>query len=151
MKLILMQKVESLGATGDVVDVKPGYARNYLLPRGLAAKIRPGIMEQIEAKKKIEAQQQAERDSELRSIAEQIDAASITIPAKTNPEGRLFGSVGPKEIAAAIAADGFSSVQPDMIELEEPLKDSGVFEVPVRFAPEIKAVCKIWIVPEEEE
>ena len=150
MKLILMQSVESLGRIGDVVDVKPGYARNFLLPRGLAAKIRPGIMEQIEAKKKIETQKQAELTTELRSIAEQLDAASVTISAKVNPEGRLFGSVGPKEIAAALAADGFAQVTADMIEIEEPLKDSGVFEVPVRLSPDIKAICKIWVVPEEE-
>ena len=148
MKLILKQDVESLGKIGEVVDVKSGYARNFLLPRGIAAKITPGISQEIEARKRREVRVQEERDKELRSLAEQLTSASITITAKVNPEGRLFGSVGGKEVAAALNADGFTKITPEMIEIPEAIKEPGVYELKARLSPEISAACRIWIVPE---
>jgi large subunit ribosomal protein L9 len=148
MKLILKQNVENLGKIGDVVEVKPGYARNFLVPRGLAAAVTPGISQEIEARKRKENRMQEERDKELRSLAEQLASASITLTAKINPEGRLFGSVGAKEVAAALNADGFTKITADMIEIAEAIKEPGVYELKAKLSPEISATCRIWIVPE---
>jgi large subunit ribosomal protein L9 len=148
MKLILKQNVEKVGKIGEVVEVKPGFARNYLLPRGMASHVTPGITQEIEAKARREAKAQAERDKEMRSIADQLGAASVTIPAKVNPEGRLFGSVGAKDIQAALAADGFGTVTEAMIEMPESLKEPGVYEINIKLSGEIAAKTRIWIVPE---
>ena len=149
MKVILKQNLENLGAIGAIVDVKRGYARNYLLPRDLAAAVAPGVMEEIEARRRQEAEQEKAVESELRSLADQLGSTSVTITAKVNEEGRLFGSVGVKEIIAALAADGFTRVTSEMVAQAEPFKEPGVFEVPIKLNPEIEAICKVWVVPEE--
>lgn len=148
MKLVLKQDVGTLGKIGDVVDVKPGYARNYLLPRGLAAEMNPGVMQEIEARRRRETHLLEEREKELRSLAEQLASSSITLTAKVNPEGRLFGSVSAKEVAGALAADGFARITPEMIEIADPIKEPGVYEVAVRLSPDLAATCRVWIVPE---
>ena len=148
MKLILKQNVENLGKMGEVVEVKSGYARNFLLPKGIAAKVAPGIAQEIEARRRREGRVQEERDKELRSLAEQLATASITITAKINPEGRLFGSVGAKDVAAALNADGFTKITPEMIEVPDAIKEPGVYELKAKLSPEISATCRIWIVPE---
>jgi len=149
MKVILKRSIENLGQIGDVVEVKKGYARNYLFPRDLAARVAPGVMQEIEARRRQERERQAAEQTELRSLAEQLATASITVTAKVNEEGRLFGSVGAREIVAALASDGFGRITAEMIALEEPFKEPGVFEVPIRLAPDIEATCKVWVVPEE--
>lgn len=149
MKVVLKENVEHLGRIGDVVDVKPGYARNYLLPRGLALRVGPGVMQEIEARRRREAERQKEELKELQAVAEQLASASVTITAKVNEEGRLFGSVSGREIAAGLQADGFARIRPEMIALEEPIKEPGVFEVEVRLTAELAATCKVWVVPEE--
>jgi large subunit ribosomal protein L9 len=148
MKLILKQDVTDLGKIGDMVEVKMGFARNFLLPRGLAAEVTPDVTRQIEAARRRSLRAQQERDKELRSLAEQLAGASITIAAKVNPEGRLFGSVGPKEVAAALAADGFTHITPEMIEITDAVKETGVFEAKVKLSADVIATCRIWIVPE---
>ena len=148
MKVILRENVDKVGKVGDVVEVKRGFAVNYLLPKALAAEVRPGIMQEVEARKRREARAQEERTKETRSLADQLSAASITLPMKVNPEGRLFGSVGPKEIAAALVADGFARVTEEMVVLTDPIKEPGVYEVDVNLGEDISAKCKVWIVPE---
>ena len=149
MKLILRKSVDQLGDVGDVVNVKTGYARNYLLPRGIAARASKGVMQEIEAAMRREAEVVKERDQELRAMVDQLNDASVTIQAKVNEDGRLFGSIGPKEIAEALQADGFTRVTPEMIRLEDHFKEPGVFEAPVHVTADAEAVCKVWVVPEE--
>jgi len=148
MKLVLKQDVDKLGHMGDVVEVKPGYGRNFLLARGLAAPASEMSMRQIEAKKRQAVRLAEQRRQELQAIAEQLANASCTIAAKANEEGHLFGSVSAKQIAEALAAEGFTRVEEAMIVLEEPLRQLGVFDVPVQVAPELKVTCKVWIVQE---
>lgn len=149
MKLILKKKVDNLGEIGEVVDVKNGYARNYLLPRGLAARVSKGVMQEIEAARRREDEKQKARMTELRTAIEQLSDASVTITAKVNEEGRLFGSVGPGEVAGALQADGFTRITEAMVRMEEQIKEPGVFEVLVHLSPEAEAACKVWVVPEE--
>jgi len=148
MKVVLKQDVEHLGQMGDVVEVKPGYARNYLLARGLAVPASQMSLAQIEAKKRQAARAAEQRRRELQALAERLAGASCTIAAKANEEGRLFGSVGAKQIAEALVAEGFAQVETDMVRLDEPLRQLGVFDVPVHVAPDLQVTCKVWIVQE---
>lgn len=149
MKLVLKENVEHLGRIGDVVEVKAGYARNFLLPRGLAAHVGPGITQEIEARRRREAERLKEELKELQAVAEQLAGVSLTIPAKVNEEGRLFGSVSGREIAAGLQAEGFARITAEMIVLPEPIKEPGVFDVEVRLTADVAATCKVWVVPEE--
>ena len=147
MQVLLRQDVEGLGKIGDVVTVKPGYARNYLLARNIAIGVSPGNIKRVEREKqKAEATRQVE-DQELAAMAERLRAVSVTIPAKANPEGRLFGSIGAAQIAQLLQTEGYK-VEEKMIMLEEPLKDLGVVEVQIQLKPELQTSCKVWVVAE---
>jgi len=145
MQIVLKRDVEKLGRMGDIVTVRPGYARNYLLAKGLAALVTPNTVRQVDAQKKREMQAQAERESAVRQTAGQLDGSSCTITATANEEGRLFGSVDAAQIVDALAGEGFQ-VQQRQIQLEEPIRDLGVYEIRVSFTPDLFATCKVWIV-----
>ncbi len=147
MQLVLKQDVETLGKMGDIVTVKDGYGRNYLMPQGLADTVTEENIRRVE---KTRVRQEEEKNRELetvRSLAEQLDSASCTVVAKANEEGHLFGSVGPQQIVGALTADGFKVTQ-KMVELEPPIKDLGVYDVTIRLHPEVAATCKVWVVAE---
>ncbi|MEP9410622.1 MAG: 50S ribosomal protein L9 [Candidatus Brocadia sp.] len=148
MELLLRKNVDKLGRIGDVVKVKEGYARNYLLPKGLATTVSPANLKQIEKEKiRMELQLKEERER-LQGILEKISAASCTISAKANEEGRLFGSVSAAQIADALAKEGYP-VEKDMIKLDSPIKVCGVFDVTIALNLELQTKCKVSVVRED--
>ncbi len=148
MELLLKKNVDKLGRVGDVVKVREGYARNFLLPKGLATSVTPANLKQIEKEKiKMELLLKEERDR-LQGVLEKISAASCTITARANAEGRLFGSISSAMIAEALAKEGYP-VEEEMVALDVPIKTCGVFDVTVALNIELKTKCKVTVVAEE--
>jgi large subunit ribosomal protein L9 len=147
MQVLLRRDVEKLGKIGDVVDVKAGYARNYLLPRGFAMPVTPTNLARIEKEKKVEVQRREEVRQQLTELSKKLEAASFTVTSKANEDGALFGSVNAETIAAAMVQEGYA-VDGKMIDLPEPIKQLGVYDIKVRMSPELEVVCKLWVVNE---
>jgi large subunit ribosomal protein L9 len=146
VELLLIQSVDNLGKQGDVVRVKSGYAKNYLLPQGLAT-IATDHHKRMVDKHRAKLQEiQKSRLAGLRNVAEELGRQSVTIEANANDEGHLYGSVGAVEIAAALKAAQFT-VTPDQVRLQGPLKELGLYTVKVHLGQEIDADLKVWVVP----
>ncbi len=147
VQVLLIQSVEHLGETGDVVEVKPGYAKNYLIPQGLATVATEHHKRMVEKHRaKLLAIQQA-RLASLRSMAKQLAQVSLSIEANANDEGHLYGSVGAHEIVKALKASGISSISADQIRLEGPLKELGLYTVKVHLGHDVDTELKVWVVP----
>ena len=145
MEIILRQAVENLGKTGDVVNVKPGYARNYLLPHGLAYEATPGNLKRIQQERdRLEAAEN-ERRGAASSLAERLEQVSLTFSARVGDEGKLFGSVTATDIAQQLEAQGFH-VEKRQIDLHEPIKALGVYRVPVRLHADVKPEVRVWVI-----
>lgn len=150
VQLLLIQSVDHLGKQGDVVEVKSGYAHNYLLPQGLATLATDHHKRMVEKHKaKLHAIEKS-RLADLESLADAIGKQSITIEANANDEGHLYGSVGAPEIVAALKQSDFS-LTTDQIRLEGPLKELGLYTVKVHLHQEIEADLKVWVVPTATE
>jgi large subunit ribosomal protein L9 len=149
MKVILREDIEKVGHLGEVVEVKAGYARNYLLPQGKAYLCTADAEKQIEADKKRRSFREAKRVEDLKALAETLNGRSVTISAKAQDE-HLYGSVGPKEIADAILAEHKAKIPESAVVLETPFKTLGTPDVTLRLAPGAEAVIKVWIVAETE-
>ncbi len=146
VQLLLIQSVDHLGKQGDVVQVKRGYALNYLLPQGLAT-IATGHHKRMVEKHKARLQEiEKARLASLRQLAELIAKQSITIEANANDEGHLYGSVNANEIAAALKGAGFH-ITTDQVRLEGVLKELGLYTVKIHLHAEIEAELKVWVVP----
>jgi large subunit ribosomal protein L9 len=145
MEVILRQAVENLGKPGDVVKVTNGYARNFLLPRGIAFEATPGNLKRIaQEKDRLEAAEN-ERKAEAQKLAEKLEQVSLTFSARVGEEGKLFGSVTTADIAQQLESQGFD-IEKRQIDLHEPLKTLGVFRVPVRLHAEVKPEIKVWVI-----
>jgi large subunit ribosomal protein L9 len=145
MEVILRQAVENLGKPGDVVKVSNGYARNFLLPRGVAFEATPGNLRRIaQEKERLEAAEN-ERRTAAQSLAERLEQVSLTFSARVGEEGKLFGSVTATDIAHQLEQQGFS-IEKRQIDLHEPLKTLGVFRVPVRLHADVKPEIKVWVI-----
>ncbi|HEY6828346.1 MAG TPA: 50S ribosomal protein L9 [Gemmatimonadaceae bacterium] len=145
MEIILRQGVENLGKPGDVVNVKAGYARNYLLPHGLAYEATPGNLKRIQQERdRLEAAEN-ERRSNAQGIAERLEQVSLTFSARVGEEGKLFGSVTATDIAQQLEAQGFH-VEKRQIDLHEPIKALGVYRVPVRLHADVKPEIRVWVI-----
>ena len=147
MKVILTQTVGSLGKIGDVVNVKDGYARNYLFPKSVAKEATPENMKILDSLKKKQALENAKRLDGAKALAEKIAALSITISAKTADEEKLFGAVTTEMISAALGNEKIAIDKKDIV-LDEPIKKLGVYQVGVKVHPEVKASLRVWIVKE---
>lgn len=145
MRVILRRDVPGLGRLGEVKEVADGYARNYLIPRGLAYTATEGNMKALEIDRRREAQRQARELAEARALAERIAATSVTISVQVGEEDRLFGSVTSADIAAALEQEGIQ-VDRRKIHLDEPIKELGVFNVPVRLHRDVECEVRIWVV-----
>ncbi len=150
MKVVLRQDVPDLGSIGDVVNVKDGYARNYLIPRGLAYYASPKALKLIEQEKKRYEQRKQQEIANAQELAEQLSTLQITIPMKVGEGGRLFGSVTPQMIAKELELLGYVIDRRSII-IDEPIKSLGIFDVKIRLHPEVIAALKIWVIGEEEE
>ncbi len=147
MEVILREDVTTLGKAGEMVRVKPGYARNYLLPQGLAFEATEGNKKRIAAETRARGvRNQAERAEAERAAAE-LSSVSVTLTGKAGEEGKLFGSITAQDIAAALAAQGHQ-VDRRRIELEHPIKTLGQHTVGVRIHPEVHAEVRVSVVAE---
>jgi len=147
MKVILIKDVDRLGCSGDVVIVKEGYARNYLIPNKKAKEASDGNMKMLEALNKKKALGDKKILDEAKALADKISTLSLTIPMKAGEEEKLFGSVSNDMIANALAAEGVTIDEKD-ITLDENIKKLGVYHVDVKVHPEMKARLKVWVVKE---
>jgi large subunit ribosomal protein L9 len=145
--LLLLRDVRKLGYVGDVVKVKEGYARNFLVPQRLATEPTEENMKAIETAKKAAAVERARKTREFQEVATRMKDASVTIEAAANPEGTLYGSVGPKEIAAALQAQGFG-VLAEHVMLDVPIRTLDNRMVKIEFSDEVTAQAKVWVVRE---
>lgn len=147
MEVILLEPVPDLGDRGAIVNVSPGYARNYLLPKGKAAPVSKAAAEQAEAARRRAARAETQRRETLRELADRLAATSCTITAPATEEGHLYGSVTAADIARHLTTEGFEITEP-MVHLAENIKELGVYSVPVVLEPEVEATVKVWVVQE---
>ena len=149
MKVLLRRNITRLGQIGDVVDVRTGYARNYLLPQGLAVVPTEANLKAVEAEKQAYLERLARERAALEARAKALDGKEFTIVARANEEGHLYGSVGPAQIAAEVAAEGIF-LEPENILLDAPIRNLDKYEVTVQFAEEVTARITVWVVPPRE-
>ena len=142
--LILLDDVAKLGLAGDEVVVKAGYARNYLIPQGLAAKATPGIMRLVESRKALIAERRAKELAEAKAAAEKIAQVEISISMQATDDDQLFGSVTARMIADELAKQGFA-VDHNQVKVD-PIKTLGSYDVEVRLHAEVSAAVKVWVV-----
>jgi large subunit ribosomal protein L9 len=145
MNVILLEDLKGVGAKGAMVHVKPGYARNYLLPRKLAIPAGDRAAQVFQELQRQRQVQDDKREQAARAEAAKLDGVEINIAAQANEEDTLFGSITEAEIAEALTRAGHA-VDRRQIELPEHLKKLGRYEVPVRFYPGVQATVKIWVV-----
>jgi large subunit ribosomal protein L9 len=148
MKVILLEDVKSLGRAGTQVEVKDGYARNYLIPRRLALGATPGNQRVFENEKKALAKKRAKEKADAEALARTLAGLSLTITRLAGEDGKLFGSVTNADVAEALAKEGYKLDKRDIL-LEEPLKALGIHEVPVQLHSEVKTQVKVWVVKQE--
>jgi len=145
MEVILHEDVPNLGEAGEVVTVKDGYARNYLLPRKLAVVADSKNVRMLEHHKRVVAAKLTRLKSKAEELAVKIGSLSITINKEAGEEDKIFGSVTTMEISNALRTEGYI-IDKRHIKLEEPIKKIGVYDVPVRLHPEVDGVVKVWVV-----
>lgn len=150
IQLLLIHNVESLGRQGDIVEVKPGFALNFLLPQGLATVATDHHKRMVEKHREKLRAIEIEKLSEFRKLADELGQQSLTIEANANDEGHLYGSVGSHEIVDALKGAGFSLAM-DQIRLDGPLKELGLYTVKVHLHTEVDASIKVWVVPTATE
>ncbi|MDC0718830.1 50S ribosomal protein L9 [Nannocystis bainbridge] len=145
LELILRSDVPGLGRAGEVVKVRPGYGRNYLIPRGFALAATRGNIAQLEHQKRLIAAEQARVLAEHKAMAQKLKGVSVSIARKKGGEGKLFGSVSTKDIAEALANQNIT-IDRKLIKLDEPFKNIGTYEVPVRFSGDITETIRVNVV-----
>ncbi|HPY90036.1 MAG TPA: 50S ribosomal protein L9 [Lentisphaeria bacterium] len=150
VQLILREDVEGLGRIGDEVHVSAGYARNFLLPRKLAEPITKGALRRIEAKKLLMQKQHEERINVAKAMADKIAKTTLVIPMAAGENDKLYGSVGPSQIAEALLAHGIE-IERNIIVLDEPIRELGSSEVEIKLHSEVKAIAKVKIVRADDK
>lgn len=146
VEVLLAEDVENVGAQGEIVRVKPGFARNYLLPQGLATVATEHNKRMVEQHRQRMAEAEAARLKSLKDLADAIGKYSVTLEANANTEGHLYGSIVGQDIAKALKAASFP-VTADNIRLEGPLKELGMYTVAVQLHDKVKTEVKVWVVP----
>lgn len=150
MKIILRKDLETLGKVGEIVNVKNGYARNYLIPRGYAYVATEGAIKALEIEKK-RMQKRLEIDRmRAEELANELSQVQLTIPMKVGEEGRLYGSVTPIMIAEKLKEDYNYTIDKRQIVLDEPIKSLGIFDIKIKLFQDVFATIKVWVINEEE-
>jgi large subunit ribosomal protein L9 len=145
MEVILLEDVRNLGEMGEIVDVAPGYGRNYLIPQGLAEPATASNKAQIEHQLGIiEARKERERE-EAQGILGEIDGISISVPARVTDEDKLYGSVSARDVAETLKQQGHD-IDRKQVVLEQPIDELGIYEVPIKLASGIYATIRLWVV-----
>jgi large subunit ribosomal protein L9 len=147
MKVILRKNSDKLGSMSEVVSVKDGYARNYLIPRGIAYEATEGSLRQLEEERKQQSRSIDKERKQAETLATQLEKISITIKMKVGEEDKLFGSVTSQMISDALVEKEIT-LDKRHVELEEPLKALGIYDVPVKLAGGVMGKIKVWIVRE---
>lgn len=150
IKVILLQRVSKLGYIGDIVNVKPGYARNYLLPKKIALRATKENLKYFEDQKEQIQQANEAAKAEAQKVADQMGQLTITLVRQASEKGQLYGSVTSRDISAAIKELGYK-VNAGQVDLSSPIKTVGVYEIDVNLHPEISVVVKLSVAKSEEE
>ncbi len=145
MEILLKRSIEKLGRIGDVVSVRTGYARNYLLPYGYAVPVTKANIEQIEKERALAMAEERARIGDLKELAERLAQTSVTIEGRANEDGHLFGSVTAPQIAAELREKGFQ-LDDRAVRIAAPIKEIGVFDVVVHLHADVDATIKVWVV-----
>lgn len=148
MRIILRQDIETLGNIGEIVNVKPGYARNYLIPNQMAYFATQGAINKIEQEKKQYLIKMSEVKADAEKLAEKFDELQVTIAMKVGEEGKLYGSVTTQMIANELAIQGYQVDKRDVTIVDQ-IKTLGVFQVKIKLHPEVQANLKVWVIGEE--
>lgn len=144
MQIILMDNVLNLGKVGEVVKVRDGYARNYLLPRQLAVVASDANIKRVEKEKTKRLAKYEEHKKEAQVEAERLSKVSLTVAAEVNDQEKLYGAISETEIVRAFEAEGHKIEKKNLV-IEKPIEDLGIFEVGVRFHPEVIAKVRLWV------
>jgi len=147
MKVILRQKKEQLGEAGSIVDVKPGFARNYLVPKGIAYMATPDNLKRYESEKEQINWRIIQEKRKAEGFAKVLENVSCTITVQVGEEDKLFGSVTSQHIAEALQSQGHE-IDKRKIILDEPIKSLGIYSIPIKIHPEVEAKVKVWVVKE---
>lgn len=147
MKVILRQNLDNLGQIGEIVEVKDGYALNYLIPKKYAYAALDGNIKALEEEKKQLEKKKAKEIQDAEKLASELDKLSITIPVQVGEEDKIFGTVTTQQIADGIEEKGFD-IDKRKLELEEPIKALGIYTVQVKLHPDVTAKVKVWVVRE---
>lgn len=150
MQIILLERVEKLGQMGDQVNVKPGFARNYLLPQGKALRATPDNVKRFETERAQLEAQNLERRKEAEAVGAKMADLSVIIIRAASEAGHLYGSVNARDIADAVTAGGFTVTRGQII-LDKPIKTLGIFDLRIRLHPEVTEVVKVNVAQSEEE
>jgi len=145
MEVILSKDIDRIGKAGQIVKVKDGFARNFLIPNGLAVPVTPANLKKLEQGKQQKALQLEKAKREAEGLRDKLARLSLTIPVLTHEEDKLYASITAQDLATALSEEGFN-IEKNSIVLDEPIKALGIFEVPINLHPEIPAKIKVWIV-----
>lgn len=150
MEVILLKDVERLGRAGEVRDVAPGYARNYLIPQGLATRVTIGTLKQMQQQRQAEARREEELEVEAREFAAELEGVTLTLSAKTGEKDRLYGSITSGDIADALEREIGKSVDRRKIGLEEPIRELGTYSVPFKLLSDLAPTITVDVVRQED-
>ncbi len=149
VKLLLKESVKHLGKVGDLVEVSPGYARNYLMPKDLAMQPTPANVKRVEERRKEVERQERERRDQQAALIAQLQGIEVTLERRANEQGHLFGSVSATDIAKGLQAQGFN-VQPDDVFLPGKLDRINTYQVRISFADDLNTEVKVWVAPDAQ-
>lgn len=145
MEVILNQDIDRIGKAGQIVKVKDGFARNFLIPNGLAVPVTSANLKKLEQEKQLKALQLEKAKREAEELKAKLAHLSLTIPVLTHEEDKLYASITEQDLATALGEEGFN-INKNSIVLDEPIKALGIFEVSINLHPEIPAKIKVWVV-----
>ena len=146
VELLLAEDVSNLGEQGEIVRVKPGYARNYLLPMGLATVATEANKRMVESHRKRQEEAMVARRREIKSIADKIKDYSVTLEANATEEGQLYGSIVNNDISKAMKTAGYP-VEPSHVKMDGPIKALGMYTIPIELDAKVSTEVKVWVVP----
>ncbi|MGI6587968.1 MAG: 50S ribosomal protein L9 [Peptococcia bacterium] len=149
MKVILKKDIKGSGKKGEVINVSEGYARNYLLPKGLAVEATPGNLQDLAQKKKNQAQRQEKELQQAQELGTKLKEVSVTIPVKTGEGGRLFGSISNRDVADVLEKEKGLKIDKRKIEVEGTIKELGTYPVTIKLHPQVTVTIQVRVVEAE--
>src|SRR3954470_23448295 len=149
VKLLLKESIKHVGKVGDIVEVSPGYARNYLLPKDLAVEPTPNNVKKIEARRKEIEKLERERREQQAAMIKQLEGVEVTLERRANEQGNLYGAVSATDIAKALQSQGFNIEAAD-VNLPGKLDRIERYQVEIKFADDLKTEVKVWVAPDAE-